>query len=93
MTRFLFHYCGGQISPGSTRRLEDLAKGSGPDVSQGHLLAFRDRGVPKPTSECAACPSPDGSSAWASAKGGEARWPESSVREVEVPRPSCSSRA
>jgi hypothetical protein len=33
------------------------------------LSAFRDRGVPKPTSECAACPSPDGSSAWASAKG------------------------
>jgi hypothetical protein len=51
------------------------------------------QGVPKPTSECAACPSPDGSSAWASAKGGEARWPESSVREVEVPRPSCASRA
>jgi hypothetical protein len=57
------------------------------------LSAFRDRGVPKPTSECAACPSPDGSSAWASAKGGEARRPEPSVREVEVPRPSCSSRA
>jgi hypothetical protein len=34
------------------------------------VSAFRDRGVPKPTSECAACPSPDGSSAWASAKGG-----------------------
>jgi hypothetical protein len=34
------------------------------------LSAFRDRGVPEPTSECAACPSPDGSSAWASAKGG-----------------------
>jgi hypothetical protein len=58
-----------------------------------YLSAFRDRGVPKPTSECVACPSPDGSSAWASAKGGEARWPESGVREVEVPRPSCSSRA
>jgi hypothetical protein len=57
------------------------------------LSAFRDRGVPKPTSECAACPSPDGSSAWASAEGGEARRPEPSVREVEVPRPSCSSRA
>jgi hypothetical protein len=57
------------------------------------MSAFRDRGVPKPTSECAACPSPDGSSAWASAKRGEARRPESSVREVEVPRPSCSSRA
>jgi hypothetical protein len=35
-----------------------------------NVSAFRDRGVPKPTSECAACPSPDGSSAWASAKGG-----------------------
>jgi hypothetical protein len=63
--------------------------------SDGGLVvsAFRDRGVPKPTSECAACPSPDGSSAWASAEGGEARRPEPSVREVEVPRPSCSSRA
>jgi hypothetical protein len=62
-------------------------------MSPVHLSAFRDRGVPKPTSECAACPSPDGSSAWASAEGGEARRPEPSVREVEVPRPSCSSRA
>jgi hypothetical protein len=34
------------------------------------MPASRDRGVPKPMSECAACPSPDGSSAWASAKGG-----------------------
>jgi hypothetical protein len=58
-----------------------------------YLSAFRDRGVPEPTSECAACPSLDGSSAWASAKGGEARWPETGVREVEIPRPSCSSRA
>jgi hypothetical protein len=62
-------------------------------VSSSDLSAFRDRGVPEPTSECAACPSPDGSSAWASAKGGEARWPETGVREVEIPRPSCSSRA
>jgi hypothetical protein len=31
---------------------------------------FGTGGVPEPTSECAACPSPDGSSAWASAKGG-----------------------
>jgi hypothetical protein len=28
--------CGGQISLGSTRRLEGLAKGSGPITSQGH---------------------------------------------------------
>jgi hypothetical protein len=57
------------------------------------LSAFRDRGVPKQTSECAACPIPDGSSAWASAKGGEVRRSETGVREVEIPRPSCSSRA
>jgi hypothetical protein len=32
---------------------------------------FETGGVPETTSECAACPSPDGSSAWVSAKGGE----------------------
>jgi hypothetical protein len=44
------------------------------DILRKNLLpavsASRDRAVPKPTSECAACPSPDGSSAWVSAKGG-----------------------
>jgi hypothetical protein len=60
------------------------------------LSAFRDGGVPEPTSECVACPSPDGSSAWASAKGGESEVGGRSrvvVREAEIPRPSCSSRA
>jgi hypothetical protein len=71
-----------------SRRLREAEQQLGQVMS-----AFRDRGVPEPTSECAACPSPDGSSAWASAKGGEARWPETGVREVEIPRPSCSSRA
>jgi hypothetical protein len=42
-----------------------------PNQNVVELSAFRDRGVPEPTSECAACPSPDGSSAWASTKGGE----------------------
>jgi hypothetical protein len=28
--------CGGRIFPGSTRRLKDLAKGLGPNISQGH---------------------------------------------------------
>jgi hypothetical protein len=58
------------------------------------VSAFRDRGVPKPTSECAACPSPDGSSAWASAEGGrgEAAGAErerggSPAAFVFVPRP------
>jgi hypothetical protein len=45
------------------------------------LSAFRDRRVPKPTSECAACPSPDGSNAWASAKGGKERGGRSPARE------------
>jgi hypothetical protein len=40
-----------------------------------------------------ACPSPDGSSARASAKGGRARRPETGVREVGILWPSCSSRA
>jgi hypothetical protein len=40
----------------------------------------------------AACPSPDGS-ARGRARRGEVRWPEMGVRELEIPRPSCSSRA
>jgi hypothetical protein len=39
-----------------------------------------------------ACPSPDGS-ARGRARRGEERWPEAGVREVEIPWPSCSSRA
>ena len=61
------------------------------------MSAFRDRGVPKPTSECAACPSPDGSSAWASAKGGrgevagvERERGVSPAAFVFVPRPSSN---
>jgi hypothetical protein len=64
------------------------------------LSAFRDRGVPEPTSESAACPSPDGSSAWASAKGGERESEVGGQSRVErererrrFPQPSCSSRA
>jgi hypothetical protein len=40
----------------------------------------------------AACPSPDGSTR-GRARRWEVRWPEMGVREVEIPRPSCSSRA
>jgi hypothetical protein len=53
-----------------------------------YMSAFRDRGVPGPTSEnVAACPSPDGSAR------GRARRGDEGVREVEIPWPSCSSRA
>jgi hypothetical protein len=41
----------------------------------------------------AACPSPDGLSAKGECEGGRARRPETGVREVGIPRPSCSSRA
>jgi hypothetical protein len=40
----------------------------------------------------AACPSPDGSTR-GRARRGEVRQPETGVREVGIPRPSCSSRA
>jgi hypothetical protein len=57
------------------------------------LSAFRDRGVPGPTSECRRVPQPR----WVEREGererGRARRPETSVREVGIPRPSCSSRA
>jgi hypothetical protein len=35
--------CGGQISPGSTRRLEGLTKGFGPIISQGHPFVGQGR--------------------------------------------------
>ena len=35
--------CGGQISPGSTRRLEGLAKDSGPIIPQGHPFVGQGR--------------------------------------------------
>jgi hypothetical protein len=41
--------------------------------------------------KCRCVPQPRWVGARPSAKGGE-RWPETSVREVEIPRPSCSSR-
>jgi hypothetical protein len=35
--------CGGQISPGSIRRLDGLAKDSGPIISQGHPFVGQGR--------------------------------------------------
>jgi hypothetical protein len=42
--------------------------------------------------KCRYVPQPRWVGARPSTKGGE-RWPETGVREVEIPRPSCSSRA
>jgi hypothetical protein len=60
---------------------------------QAYLSAFRDRGVPGPTSECRRVPQPRWVEREGEREGGRARRPESGVREVGIPRPSCSSRA
>jgi hypothetical protein len=57
------------------------------------LSAFRDRGVPEPTSEVSLRAPVQMGRREAEREGGKARWPELGVREVEIPRPSCSSRA
>jgi hypothetical protein len=56
------------------------------------LSAFRDRGVPGPTSEMSLRAPAQMGRREAEREGGE-RWPETGVREVEIPRPSCSSHA
>jgi hypothetical protein len=58
-----------------------------------YLSAFRDRGVPGPTSECRRVPQPRWVEREGEREGGRARRPETGVREVGIPRPSCSSRA
>jgi hypothetical protein len=57
------------------------------------VSAFRDRGVPGPTSECCRVPQPRWVEREGEREGGRARRPETGVREVGIPRPSCSSRA
>jgi hypothetical protein len=57
------------------------------------MSAFRDRGVPRPTSECRRVPQPRWVEREAEREGGRARRPKTGVREVGIPRPSCSSRA
>jgi hypothetical protein len=50
-------------------------------------------GVPEPTSECRRVPQPRWVEREGEREGGKARRPETSVREVGIARPSCSSRA
>jgi hypothetical protein len=57
------------------------------------LSAFRDRGVPEPTSEVSPRAPAQMGRREAEREGGKARRPEMGVREVEIPRPSCSSCA
>jgi hypothetical protein len=53
---------------------------------------FETGGVPGPTSECRRVPQPRWVDARPSAKGGS-EVAGDRLREVEIPRPSCSSRA
>jgi hypothetical protein len=57
------------------------------------MSAFRDRGVPEPTSEVSPRAPAQMGRRGAEREGGEARRQEMVVREVEVPQPLCSSRA
>jgi hypothetical protein len=57
------------------------------------VSAFRDRGVPGPTSEMSPRAPAQMGRREAEREGGKERRPETGVREVEIPRPSCSSRA
>jgi hypothetical protein len=57
------------------------------------LSAFRDRTVFEPTSEVSPRAPAQMDRREAEREGGRARWPETGVREVEIPRPSCLSRA
>jgi hypothetical protein len=57
------------------------------------VSAFRDRGVPGPTSEMSPRAPTQMGRREAEREGGKERQPEAGVREVEIPRPSCSSRA
>jgi hypothetical protein len=54
---------------------------------------FETGGVPGPTSECRRVPQPRWVEREGECEGGRARRPETGVREVGIPRPSCSSRA
>jgi hypothetical protein len=58
-----------------------------------YLSAFRDRGVPEPTSECRLVPQPRWVEREGEREGGKVRRLETGVREVGIPWPSCSSRA
>jgi hypothetical protein len=71
---------------------EPKAKNTFPSF-RSYLSAFRDRGVPEPTSECRRVPQPRWVEREGEREGGRARRPETGVREMGIPRPSCSSRA
>jgi hypothetical protein len=59
-----------------------------------NVSVFRDRGVPGPTSEMSLrAPAQMGRREAEREGGGGKRQPETGVRELEIPRPSCSSRA
>jgi hypothetical protein len=54
---------------------------------------FETGGSLGPTSECRRVPQLRWVEREGEREGGRARWPETGVREVGIPRPSCSSRA
>jgi hypothetical protein len=81
-----------RMSYNSNAHLLSIPLGKPPHFD-GEVSAFRDRGVPKPTSECRRVPQPRWVEREGEREGGKARRSETGLREVGIPRPSCSSRA
>jgi hypothetical protein len=79
--------------PNSRTTQSSLTRRNGaPHVSQTTCRRFETGGSLGRRMKCRCVPQSRWVGARPSAKGGE-RWQETSVREVEIPRPSCSSRA
>jgi hypothetical protein len=74
------------------KQLQQIVKVSFRSVWFVYVSAFRDRGSLSRRVNVPRAPAQMGR-ARGRARRGEARWPETGVREVEIPRPSCSSRA
>jgi hypothetical protein len=60
---------------------------------RANCRCFETGGSLGPTSECRRVPQPRWVEREGEREGGRARWPETGVREVGIPRPSCSSHA
>jgi hypothetical protein len=60
---------------------------------RGTCRRFETGGSPSRRVSVLCAPAQMGRARGRARRGEEARWPETGVREVEIPRPSCSSRA
>jgi hypothetical protein len=84
------HPLSGSTTLAPKARCREIQPGMGPFMVG---VGVSRPGVPRPTSECRRVPQPRWVEREGEREGGRARRPETGVREVGIPRPSCSSRA